>query len=128
MKIKFKINNKITTSRGKIMPNDSDQNKINSIPIQEKIIVSDPKLIRIILHEQKLLILNEILREMKNIQELKEMTGLNPGTVKRNLDELIENQLVQIVAIKKSDYNITMKYYQAVAKEFEIHFTLSNNH
>lgn len=109
------------------MPNDSDLNNSNSIPIKEKIIVSDPKLIRIILHEQKMLILNAILREMKNIQELKEITGLNPGTIKRNLDELMEFKLVQIMSIKKSEYNITMKYYQAVAAQFEIHFTIPDH-
>jgi len=90
----------------------------------KKMIFTDPKIIRIILHEQKLQILNILLKEMKNIQELKDLTGINPGTIKRNLDELMEVGLVEIAETKISNYNIKMKYYRAVGTQFELKFQL----
>jgi predicted transcriptional regulator len=94
----------------------------NTLP--EVMVISDPNLICILLHEQKRQILSAIFSEMKNIQEIKAKTGINPGTIKRHLDELMVHHLVVIRDTKKSDYNITMKYYQAAAKRFEIKYTL----
>ncbi len=92
--------------------------------VRDKLVVTDPKVIRVVLHEQKLQILNILVHEMKNIQELRDLTQINPGTIKRNLDELMEYGLIFIAAIKKSDYNITMKYYRATANRIEISFDL----
>jgi predicted transcriptional regulator len=102
------------------MMDESGQNSAKDHQILEKLVISDPHQIRIVLHEQKMQILNILLHDMKNIQELKDLTGLNPGTVKRNLDELMESGLVFVAAVRKSDYNITMKYYQAITKNIEI--------
>jgi len=92
--------------------------------VRDKLVLADPKVIRVVLHEQKLQILTILLRDMKNIQELREITQINPGTIKRNLDDLMEYGLIFIAAIKKSDYNVTMKYYRATAKRIEISFQL----
>ena len=92
--------------------------------VRDKLVVTNPKVIRVILHEQKLQILNILVHEMKNIQELRNLTQINPGTIKRNLDELMEYGLIFIAAIKKSDYNITMKYYRATANRIEISFQI----
>jgi predicted transcriptional regulator len=92
--------------------------------VRDRLVVTDPKVIRVVLHEQKLQILNILVHDMKNIQELKELTKINPGTIKRNLDELMEHGLIFIAAIKKSDYNITMKYYRATANHIEISYLL----
>ncbi len=101
--------------------NPQDQ---NSGGVRDKLVVTDPKVIRLILHEQKLEILKVLIHEMKNIQELKQITQINPGTIKRNLDELMEHGLIYIAAVKKSDYNITMKYYRATASRIEISYQL----
>ncbi len=106
------------------MEEKSNQDDHANGGVRERLIVTDPKVIRVILHEQKLQILNILLHEMKNIQELKNLTQINPGTIKRNLDELMEYGLIFIAAIKKSDYNITMKYYRATANRIEISYQL----
>jgi len=54
------------------------------------------------------------------IQDLRQSIGLNPGTIKRHLDDLKLHKLVFESRIEKNDYNITMKYYRAVAKSFKI--------
>ncbi len=102
-------------------PNPPSQTTNNR---RDKLVLTDPKVIRIVLHEQKLQILNILLHDMKNIQDLRDITQINPGTIKRNLDELMEHGLVYIAAIKKSDYNITMKYYRATANHIDISFNL----
>lgn len=90
----------------------------------KKQIITDPATIRALFQKDKLQILNILLREAKNIQQLKEATKINPGTIKRNLDDLIGLNLVKEAGIKKSSYNITMKYYIATAEEFEFQFKL----
>lgn len=92
--------------------------------IKDLILVTDPSLVLVILHEKKRQILNILLNEEMNIQDLKKATGLNPGTVKRHLDDLIKNNLVFISSIKINDYNIKMKYYRALAKKIKISITL----
>jgi DNA-binding transcriptional ArsR family regulator len=106
------------------MVNDSEKQPPMDSKVQDLLEISDPKVIRIILHEQKMLILHELILNMKNIQELSDATKLNPGTVKRNLDELIENHLVHVAEVRKSEYNITMKYYEATMKKIKIRFDL----
>ncbi|OLS12614.1 MAG: hypothetical protein RBG13Loki_3759 [Promethearchaeota archaeon CR_4] len=106
------------------MEEDPSQVGQNNSLVREKLVLTDPKIIRVVLHEQKLQILNILLHDMKNIQEIREATGLNPGTIKRNLDELMEYDLIFIAAIRKSDYNITMKYYRAAANRIEISYHL----
>ncbi len=96
----------------------------NTSGVRDKLVLTDPRVIRVVLHEQKLQILNILIHEMKNIQELRDLTQINPGTIKRNLDELMEHGLVFIAAVKKSDYNITMKYYRAAANRIEISYQL----
>ncbi len=105
---------------------DEDSNLIgqNTSGVRDKLVLTDPKVIRVVLHEQKLQILNILIHEMKNIQELRDLTQINPGTIKRNLDELMEYGLIFIAAIKKSDYKITMKYYRATANRIEVAFQI----
>jgi DNA-binding HxlR family transcriptional regulator len=106
------------------MPQESEPNQFKAKDRLKKKVLGEPAEIRMILQKDKLQILNILLKEEKNIQQLKEATGINPGTIKRNLDDLIKNNLVFESAVKKSDYNITMKYYLAVAEEFEIKFAM----
>ena len=96
----------------------------SSVSRDKKHVISDPETIRMIFQRDNLQILNILLREAKNIQELKEATGINPGTIKRNLDKLKIKHLVIEAGTKKSNYNITMRYYIASAEEFEINFNL----
>jgi predicted transcriptional regulator len=96
----------------------------NEVKIEDSLIITDPKEILIVLHDQRKQILNELLHTMKNIQELSEATHLNPGTVKRNLEELMSHGYVFIAAVRQNDYKMTMKYYQAKAKQIIIKYSL----
>ena len=88
--------------------------------IQDELIITDSSLVLIILHDKKKLILENLLEKDMTIQDLRQSIGLNPGTIKRHLDDLKLHKLVFESRIEKNDYNITMKYYRAVAKSFKI--------
>jgi predicted ArsR family transcriptional regulator len=92
--------------------------------IEDIRIISDPNEILVVLHDQKMRILLELQKSMKNIQDLVETTKLNPGTIKRHLDELIKYGFVFVAEIRKNDYKMTMKYYQATARSFEIRYEI----
>ncbi len=100
-----------------------NQSKIFFIPEETKEI-TDPALIMQVMHSNKQRILKEIFQQGRTIQELKNLTGMNPGTVKRHLDELMKYSLVDVERTDRNEYKILMKFYRTVAKNFEIHFTL----
>jgi DNA-binding transcriptional ArsR family regulator len=81
---------------------------------------SDPEIVGIIFHEQRGLILKSLINNDKTIRELSQELNLNPGTVKRHITDLLNNQLIDISDIKKNDYGITMIYYRATAQNFQI--------
>jgi len=88
--------------------------------IQDELIITDSSLVLIVLHDKKKLILEHLLEKDMTIQDLRQSTGLNPGTIKRHLDDLKLHKLVFDSRKEKNDYNITMKFYRAVARSFKI--------
>ena len=90
--------------------------------VKDEIIITDPSLIMIVIHEKKKQILKLLLENALTIQELKKATNLNPGTIKRHLDDLVKNKLVYVSDIQTNNYNIVMKFYRATAKKFIINF------
>jgi len=98
--------------------NSSEKQEIQEIV--DELIITDSSLVLIVLHDKKKLILERFLEKDMTIQDLREAIGLNPGTIKRHLDDLKENNLVFESKKVKNDYNITMKYYRAVARSFKI--------
>ncbi len=106
------------------MSKNSISSKKTNRKILEKQLISDPSLVLTLLHEKKRLIINLLLKKAMTIQEIKKKTNINPGTIKRHLDDLMKNDLVFVAEEKLNDYNIRMKFYQATAQKFEITFVL----
>ena len=98
--------------------------KIESIEIKEEQLISDPSLVLTLLHEKKRMIINLILKKSMTIQEIKKQTDINPGTIKRHLDDLMKHDLVYVAEERLNDYNIKMKFYRATAQKFIINFVL----
>ena len=98
--------------------NSSEKQEIQEII--DELIITDSSLVLIVLHDKKKLILEHLLEKDMTIQDLRQTIGLNPGTIKRHLDDLKKHNLVFESRIEKNDYNITMKYYRAVARSFKI--------
>ncbi|MBY8999629.1 MAG: winged helix-turn-helix transcriptional regulator [Candidatus Heimdallarchaeota archaeon] len=102
-----------------------DKRKEEKHQPREEITLSDPCTVAIIFHEKKGLILRLLIEKEMTIIELKHATGMNPGTIKRHLDDLLKCDLIRISKEKLSEYSIVMKYYRAVAKKFNFDITWS---
>ena len=88
--------------------------------IQDGIRITDPKLARILLHRDKKRIISDLIEKEMTIQELSSSTEINPGTIKRHLDNLISNKLVFMSRQERTKYNVKQKFYSAVARQFII--------
>jgi transcriptional antiterminator len=98
-------------------PEDSD----DSSDIPESKVISDPSVVPVLFHKQKQLILKLLLEKEFNIMELKQETNLNPGTIKRYLDDLVSKELIFLARKVQNEYGFFLKYYRATAKSFIIH-------
>ena len=102
-----------------------DRNKNKSTQIKEEIILTDPVAVSVVFHEKKSRILKLLVKKEMTIIDLKHATGMNPGTIKRHLDDLLRCNLIYISKEQLSEYSIVMKYYRAVAKKFNFNITWS---
>ena len=84
-------------------------------------IISDPSVVPVLFHKKKQFILNLLLEREFNIMELKQETNLNPGTIKRYLDDLVSKDLAFLTRKVQNEYGFFLKYYRATAKSFIIH-------
>ena len=90
--------------------------ELKDIPSEK--LIEDFETISFFLHKQRSLILNLLIKDEYTIIDLKEKTKLNPGTIRRHLDELIEKELVFLVRTEKTNFGQKMKYYRATARKF----------
>ncbi|MHA1304965.1 MAG: ArsR family transcriptional regulator [Candidatus Heimdallarchaeaceae archaeon] len=86
--------------------------------IKEELLITDPAAVPILFHEQKGMILKLLIEREMTIIDLKNSTGLNPGTVKRHINDLLKYGLVFIDRVQINEYSIAMKFYRAKAKKF----------
>ncbi|MCK5141202.1 MAG: winged helix-turn-helix transcriptional regulator [Candidatus Heimdallarchaeota archaeon] len=94
---------------------------------REEITLTNPCAVPIVFHEKKGQILKLLVEKEMTIIDLKHATGMNPGTIKRHLDDLLEYDLIRISKEQLSEYSIMMKYYRAVAIKFNFNITWSGN-
>ena len=95
---------------------DSVINNLNQV--RENIKITDPAVIPIIFHKKKSLILQLLIKKEMTIIDLKKATKMNPGTVKRHINDLLKYNLVFVSRTVKNEFSIKMKYYSASAKTF----------
>ncbi|MFX1508345.1 MAG: hypothetical protein ACFFDC_19865 [Promethearchaeota archaeon] len=100
---------------------EKPENSDDSSDIPKTKVISDPSVVPILFHKQTQLILKLLLEKEFNIMELKQETNLNPGTIKRYLDNLISKELVKLTRKVQNEYGFFLKYYRATAKSFIIH-------
>ncbi len=104
-----------------------DNKKEEKLQLREEITLTDPCAVPIIFHEKKGQILKLLIKKEMTIIDLKHATGMNPGTIKRHLDDLLLYKIISISKEQLSEYSIMMKYYRAVAKKFNFNITWTGN-
>ena len=103
------------TSSDGSKPQKSDNPPDNEYKPIPEYNISNPQCLKHFTHEKKMAVLKALLNDPKTIMELSNELGLNPGTVKRHLEDLIKDNLVQFSHVVKNKFNITMKFYRATA-------------
>ncbi len=83
--------------------------------------ISDPDVVSVLFHEKKQVILRALMYEEKNIMDLRRELKMNPGTIKRHLDDLRAKKLVAEPRVVINKYGIKEKYYRAMARRFIVH-------
>ena len=105
------------------MAKKNDKNLENSTEnreIEDIKTFSDPDILQVLAHKKNQILLRLLIQQEMNLMDLKNETNLNPGTVKRHLNKLIEKGLIFQSRIDTSDKGIRMKFYRATAKQFEV--------
>ena len=107
----------------------TDKSKGNNIgsrnTVQSVLEVDNPKRAQALIHKDKQLIIKHLIQQEYKIIELKSLCKINPGTIKRHLDNLIELGLVFPPRIKINRRNVKEKYYRAIAQKFIVHIEIS---
>lgn len=100
---------------------EKSEDSEDSSDIPKTKVINDPSVVPVLFHKQKQLILKLLISKELNIMELKQETNLNPGTIKRYLDDLISKKLIFLARKVQNEYGFFLKYYRATAKSFIIH-------
>lgn len=88
----------------------------------EEITISDPEVLSLFKSEGKQSILKMLIQREMNIYDLTTLLKLNPGTVKRHLDQLLEYKLIEQTKEEENSWGVRMKFYRSVAKSFIVYF------
>ena len=102
------------------MSSESSPIDFKESKIKDNIVITDPETVPIIFHKQKNEILKHLIKKDLTIANLKQLTELNPGTIKRHIDDLESKGLIFLSQQHQNRFGFNMKFYRAVAKEFII--------
>ncbi|MHA2298508.1 MAG: hypothetical protein ACXAEU_06775 [Candidatus Hodarchaeales archaeon] len=102
------------------MTYDDGTAEIQPSKIPEELLIADAEVVSIFFHEKKQELLEHLIQNDLTIMDLKRKTNINPGTIKRYLDDLMDKKLVFLSQTVKNQYGFTLKYYRAAAKRFHV--------
>ena len=88
--------------------------------MKDNLEISDPNIISIFYHEKKSEILKLLIKEELTLKEIKDKMDINPGTIRRHLDDLLAAGLVELTRTEINRYSMLMKFYRSTAKSFQI--------
>ncbi len=98
----------------------SDNKPVNPSPPLDEKVIATPAVVPVLFHAEKQQILGMLILSEYTIQELSTALKLNPGTVKRHITDLMENNLVVQTRTDVNEYGIKLKYYRATARRFVV--------
>jgi DNA-binding MarR family transcriptional regulator len=91
---------------------------------QNRIEVTDQEKIQFLVHKDKQLLLRLLILQEHKIIELQNECQMNPGTIKRHIDDLVSIGLVVVSRVSINRKNIKEKYYRASALQYVVKFVL----
>lgn len=90
------------------------------VEIASSKIIDDFEAIPYLRHDKKSEVLKLLIKSELNIISISNILKMNPGTVRRHLDDLLRVELVELVKTEKNEYGQKEKYYRSTAKRFNI--------
>jgi predicted ArsR family transcriptional regulator len=91
--------------------------------INEEMLLSDPSVVAILDHEMKQELLMLLIEKELNILEINKITEINPGTIKRHIDSLLQANLIKMTRIESNNWGVKMKFYRATAKRYTVKYS-----
>lgn len=101
-----------------------DPSETDDFRLLDTILVNDPQIIPLLLNDQKWLILEKLIQTPKTIRQLSDELHINPGTIKRHIEDLLVKRLIVPSKAEMNEHGITLKFYRAVAKKYIIHLEM----
>ncbi|MFQ5832494.1 MAG: winged helix-turn-helix domain-containing protein [Candidatus Thorarchaeota archaeon] len=89
-------------------------------PIKDLEIVTNKKLIKLLLEPTRAEILRRLGRKALTVKELSVALNKNPGTILHHIQKLKEAKLVREVGTKQTTTGIVQRYYRATAREYRL--------
>ena len=86
-------------------------------PLLEKTF-TQPDVVPSLFHEKRQEILSILIDKEMTVYELKNTLNMNPGVVKRHIDNLLQHGLIKQTHQEQNRMGMTLKYYRAVATKF----------
>lgn len=98
----------------------TEKSDLQTSDLHETLVITDPSVVPVLFHEKKQILLQLLIDKEMTIIDMKNITNMNPGTIKRHITDLVDSGLARQSRIETNIYSIKMKFYRATAKQFTI--------
>lgn len=105
----------------------SNESQLVKFVPKERIIFHSPKLVKILFHEKRHVILSSLVEKEMTVYDLKTSLNLNPGVVKRHIDILLKAGIIVQTRTATNELGMNLKYYRARAENFCIEIEWPKN-
>jgi DNA-binding transcriptional ArsR family regulator len=95
--------------------------KISSKQIKEFVVVTNPKIIKLLLDEtRKEIVFTYLVNQPMTVKQLSVAMNKKPGTVLHHVQKLKNTKIIELVETRETPKGIVERYYRAVAREFRL--------
>ncbi|MFX1483311.1 MAG: helix-turn-helix domain-containing protein [Promethearchaeota archaeon] len=95
--------------------------KVTSEPIKEFVVVTNPKIIKLLLDAtRKEIVFTYLVNEPMTVKQLADAMKKKPGTVLHHVQKLRNAKIIELVETRETTRGIVERYYRAVAREFRL--------
>ncbi|MFW9810400.1 MAG: ArsR family transcriptional regulator [Candidatus Thorarchaeota archaeon] len=95
--------------------------KVSTEPIKEFVVVTNPKIIKLLLDTtRKEIVFNYLVNEPMTVKQLADAMKKKPGTVLHHVQKLKNANIIKLVETRETTRGIVERYYRAVAREFRL--------
>ena len=95
--------------------------KITSKQIKEFVVVTNPKIIKLLLDEtRKEIVFTYLVNQPMTVKQLSVAMNKKPGTVLHHVQKLKNAKVIELVETRETPRGIVERYYRATAREFRL--------